>query len=220
MQESLFAEEIAATPVRRELPTTPVKRTRAPSPTEPECTLFGIVETKAQARKRAQQLVRLIGAIEEAPEAMQSRAEHIDTLAYFIERSRQVALDPNDLDGLIRMVGDTQELLTEAEYRAMRNKNIWRVYPLGWIGTRPGQMYPAALHPKELKYLRELQDELREEMEAIREDVERCKAELELLRAVGPLPDEVTQRYSLTPDGHSLKAKKASHPETECSGED
>lgn len=147
MQERLFAEHLS-TPHHRELPSNAIKRTRAPRPTEPERTLFGIVETKAQARKRAQEMVRLIGAVEDAPEAMQCRAEHIDALAYFIERSKNVALDPNDLDGLIRMVGDTQELLTEAECRAMRNKNIWRVYPLGWIGTRPGQMYPAGLHPK------------------------------------------------------------------------
>jgi hypothetical protein len=207
MQESLFAEHLF-TPIDREFPTNPAKRTRAPQPTEPERTLFGIVETKAQARKRAQEIVRLIEAVEDAPEATRCRSEHIDALAYFIERSKKVALDPNDLDGLLRMVGDMQELLTEAECRAMRNKNIWREYTPGWIGTRPGQMYPAALHPKELRYLRGMQDELRDEMEAIRKGAEGCKSELELLRAVGPLPDNVAQRYSLTPDGHSAKPKK------------
>lgn len=207
MQASLFPEEIS--PRCSEVRSVPAKRAYRPEPTEPEHTLFGIVETKTQARKRAQEMVRLIGAIDDAPVAIECRAEHIAALAYFIERSNKVALDPNDLDGLMRMVGDTQELLSEGECRAMRNKNIWRMYPLGWIGTRPGDMYPAALHPKEIHYLRQVQDELREEMEAIREGAELCKADLGRLRAVGPLPEDVAKRYSLTPNGYSLNEKKA-----------
>lgn len=205
VQANLFTEA-AITPVC--CARARVIATRLPQRTEPERTLFGIVETKAQARKRAQEMVRLIGAIEDAPVAIQYREQHIDALCYFIERSKKVELDPNDLDGLVRMVGDTQGLLTDGERRAMHKKHIWRVYPLGWIGTRPGQMYPAAMHPKEIRYLRKVQDELREEIKKIAEGVEISKVELEVLRAVGPLPEDVAQRYSLTSEGYSARPKE------------
>ena len=151
-------------------------------------------------------MARLLGAVEEAPAAIECRREHIDVLAYFIERSKLVAIDLNDRDGLLRMVGDTEELLTERERLAMRNnEKIWRPYPLGWLGARPGQMYAAAFHHKEIAYLRQLQKELREEMKAIAEGAAQCQTDLELLRAAGPLPDDVAQRYSLTPDGDHVQ---------------
>ncbi len=97
---------------------------------EPLLTLFGLVETKAQARRRAKRIVQLLGAIEDAPEAIRSCKNHIDTLRYFIERSLQVKLDPNDRDGLQRLVGDTEEVLTEADCEEMRsNLEIWRAIP-------------------------------------------------------------------------------------------
>lgn len=212
MQQSLFQSPSNSTSTQApELHGAAPIRRKVTHPSEPERTLFGLVETKRQARKRAQEIVRLIDAIETAPEAIAYREQHIESLAYFIERSRKVKLDPNDLDGLVRMVGDTQWLLTEGECHAMHRKKIWRLYPLGWLGVRPGQMYPAALHPKEIAFLREMQDELRDEMEAITAGAEVCESELVTLRAVGSLPDDVAERYSLTPDGHSKQPHAKRH---------
>src|SRR5262249_31576361 len=99
----------------------------------------------------------------------------------------------------------TEEILTEGERTAMRrNEKIWRRYPVGWLGVRPGQMYPAALHRKEIAYLRQMQRELREEMADIRDGAEECETALEVLRAVGPLPDDIARQYALTADGHRL----------------
>lgn len=205
MQQALF-EDIQILDSRPEARNKSTKRFRPAPATEPKRTLFGVIETKAQAGKRAQQLVQLIGAVEDAPVAIECHRSHIDVLAYFIERSKRAALDLNDRDGLLRMVGDTQELLTERECLAMRkNEMIWRPYPLGWLGSRPGQMYAAALHRKEIAYLRTLQKELREEIEAITEGAAQCQAELELLRAVGPLPNDVAERYGLTATGHRTR---------------
>lgn len=86
-----------------------------------------------------------------------------------------------------------------------KNEKIWRPYPLSWLGARLGQMYAAALHRKEIAYLRTLQKELREEIEAITEGAAQHQAELELLRAVGPLPTNVAERYGLTADGHHTR---------------
>ncbi len=169
---------------------------------EPLLTLFGLVETKAQARRRAKRIVQLLGAIEDAPEAIRSCKNHIDTLQYFIERSVQVKLDPNDRDGLQRLVGDTEEVLTEADCEEMRsNLEIWRPYLVGWIGARAGEMYAAALHPKEIAYLRQMQESIHEEAVAIAEGVEGAQAELAALKAIGQLPEDIAQRYALTPDG-------------------
>jgi hypothetical protein len=169
---------------------------------EPVQTLFGVVETKAQARRRAREIVRLLGAVEDAPETIDTRAGQIETLQYFVDRSKRIALDLNDLDSLQRLIGDTEELLTEGEYRAMRrNEKIWRPIPIGWLGTRPGQMYPAALHRKEIAYLRQMQRELQEEIANIREGAKECSAALDVLRAVGPLPEDIARHCALTPDG-------------------
>lgn len=165
-------------------------------------TLFGPIETKAQARKRAQRIVHLLGAIEEAPQAIRCCESHTEALEYFIERSLQVQLDPNDRDGLQRLIGDTEEVLTEEDCNEMRsNQEIWRPYLVGWIGARPGDMYAAALHPKEVDYLHNVQESVREDMEVVASGVQECQAELAALKALGPLPEDIAQRYALTPEG-------------------
>jgi hypothetical protein len=206
MQASLFGDTVP--PVSQEdthhelRPEKKTKRRREIAE-EPEHTLFGIAETKAQARRRAREIVQLLGAIEDAPQALECRAGQIETLQYFVDRSKEIALSLNDLDSLGRLIGDTEELLTDGERRAMRrNEKIWRPIPIGWIGARPGEMYPAALHRKEIAYLRQVQRELRQEITEIRDGTEECKAALDALRAVGPLPEDIAQRYALTPDGH------------------
>jgi hypothetical protein len=170
---------------------------------EPLRTLFGLVETKAQARRRAKRIVQLLGAIEDAPDVMSSCENHIDILRYFIERSLQVELHPDDRDGLQRLLGDTEEVLTEADCEEMRsNPKIWRPYPVGWIGARAGEMYAAALHPKEIAYLREIQQSILDEVASIVAGVEDAQTELAALKAIGPLPEAIAQHYALTPEGN------------------
>jgi hypothetical protein len=173
---------------------------------EPDVTLFGVVETKLQASKRAKRIVQLLGLIEGAPETFACYENDIRALAYFIERATAAALTPNDRDGLLRFVGDLEELLSEEELREMQeNQTIWRPYPRGWIGMLRGELYAAALHPKEIAYLLPLQDERRGEIAALRMDVEEAEAELAALKRICPLRDDVAARYSLTPVGDRLK---------------
>jgi hypothetical protein len=137
MQQALF-EDVKLLDREPQPRREPAKRSRPAETAEPKRTLFGVIETKTQARKRAQEIVRLIGAVEDAPAAIECNHSHIHVLAYFIERSERAALDLNDLDGLTRMVGDTQHLLTERECLAMRkNEKIWRPSHLdGWAPGR------------------------------------------------------------------------------------
>jgi len=60
-------------------------------------------------------------------------------------------------------------------------------------------MYAAALHPKEVAYLRQMQESIREEAVAIIAGVADAQAELAALKAIGPLPEDIAQRYALTP---------------------
>lgn len=203
MQTSLFDDAFSQADIQHGSQTQKTVHRRREPPKEPLRTLFGIVETKAQARRRAREIVRLLGAVEDAPQAIDCRSGQIETLQYFVERSHNVALDLNDLDALQRLIGDTEELLTDGERRAMRrNEKIWRPYPIGWLGARAGQMYPAALHRKEIVYLRGMQRELREEITNIRDGTEESKNALEALRSLGPLPGDIAQQYALTPAGY------------------
>ena len=210
MQASFF-DEAPQPPIKQRTQRQKQSKSECEAREEPVPGLFGVIETKAQARRRAREIVRLLGAVEDAPEAIECRAGQIDALEYFVERSNEVALSLNDLDALERLIGDTEELLTEGERRAMRrNKKIWRPIPIGWIGARPGEMYPAALHRKEIAYLRGMERELREEITTIRENLPKCETALEALRALGPLRDDIARQCGLTPEGHRLpRAEKS-----------
>jgi len=181
-------------------------------PDEPETTLFGLVETKAQARRRAQRIVRLIGTIEEAPEILACYENDIRTLEYFIERGTTGTLTPNDRDGLLRFVGDIEEILTEDDCREMRDHpDIWKSFPAGWPGTLLGELYAAALHPKEIAYLRERQEERRQEMTDVLAGAEEARTELDKLKSICPLPDDVATRHGLTPTGDRLQTAASKH---------
>ncbi len=176
---------------------------------EPEATLFGPVETKAQARKRAQRIVRLIGTIEEAPDILACYEGDITTLDYFIERGTNGTLSPNDHDGLRRFVGDLDEILTEDDCREMRDRaDIWKPLPGGWLGNVPGLLYASALHLKEVAYLRQLQEDRRDEILAVLEGVETAKSELPKLKSICPIPAEIANRFGLTPMGDRLKSAR------------
>jgi hypothetical protein len=212
MQPTLFGP---LEPPDRELEAGQSKPPRAPrrqnESDEPVATLFGFVETKAQARKRAQRLVRLIGIIEDAPETLACYENDIRTLEYFIERGTIGTLTPNDRDGLLRFVGDLEELLTEDECREMQDDpDIWKALPTGWLGTRLGDLYASALHPKEIAYLRQLQEERRDEMIAVLTSAAEARDELPELKSIGPLPDDIAIRYCITPMGDRLQTAPVS----------
>ncbi len=212
MQQTLFGPRDATHAGEKQKISIP-RRCSNPDDDEPIQTLFGLLETKAQARRRARRIVRLLGAIEDAPEAIQCCQYHVDMLEYFIQRSLSMQLDANDRDGLQRLIGDTEEVLTREDCDEMAsNPKIWRPVPAGWPGRRTGDMYAAALHPKEIDYLREMQNHLREEWTAIAASVEDCQAELVTLQAMGPLPAEIAQRYALTSEGNRLAVAASKHP--------
>lgn len=129
-------------------------------------------------------MVQLLGAIEDGPEAIRCCENHIDALEYFVQRSLRVELDSNDRDGLQRLVGDTEEVLTESDCEEMRsNPQIWRPYLVGWLGARADEMYAATLHPKEVAYLHQMQESIREEALAIASGVEEAHSEQAALNA-------------------------------------
>src|SRR5574340_842576 len=95
-----------------------------------ERTLFGVTETKQEQRERAKTLAELYAATRDAPDAIACRKGQIDQLTYFIDKSNRRRLDPNDLDGLQRLIGETDELLTKADCASMRrNRKIWKPFP-------------------------------------------------------------------------------------------
>ena len=210
MQTTLFDIAIAessGTPPEPEQPKSSCpKRSAQPKQlVRVEQTLFGVVENDRAAAQRAKCIVTLVSDIENAPEFIDQRKGLIQSLAYYIRRSKQIRLDPNDRDGLLRLVGDIEEVLTDADRRSMHERKIWRPYPKGWLGVREGSRYAAALHEKEIRYLQELQDDCRQDIKAARAELKQNQTELVKLRAVAPLPPKIAERYGLTPDGFPLK---------------
>jgi hypothetical protein len=212
MQPTLFGPLESTNPELTSARPKPCRRPRYENePDEPEATLFGPVETKAQARRRAQRMVRLIGAIEDTPETLACYENDIRTLEYFIERGSAGTLSPNDRDGLLRFVGDLEELLSGDDCLEMQdNPEIWKPLPLGWLGTRPGDLYASGLHPKEIAYLLHLQEERREEKTTVLTGAEEAKGELSKLKSVCLLPADIATRYSLTPMGDRLQTAPTS----------
>ena len=176
----------------------------------PTQTLFGIVESKSEARARAKELVKIHGAIREAPEAMEVREGQAAQLAYFIKRSDACQLDLNDKDGMMRTIGLLDDMLDEADCAFMRrHKKWWRKVPKGWLGCKGGDHYYCTkLHPKEISYLREQIADLQAEIEAIQEAVPALKIQLAELAAVAPLPEDIAKHYALTVDGQWAKERK------------
>src|SRR5579885_1935414 len=165
MQRALFPETPSPSKVCKQPKNRKVRRRQDSGLT---MTLFGPLESKSESARRARKIVELLGFIEEAPEAIHCCEHDVWMLSYFIERSEQKLLDPNDRDGLIRLVGDLEELLSEEDCQEMLDdRSIWRAYPPGWLGMGPGDRYAVALHGKEIAYLRKLATGRRQDQAAI-----------------------------------------------------
>jgi hypothetical protein len=89
--------------------------------------------------------------------------------------------------------------------------DIWKSFPAGWPGTLLGELYAAALHPKEIAYLRERQEERRQEMTDVLAGAEEARTELDKLKSICPLPDDVATRHGLTPTGDRLQTAASKH---------
>lgn len=178
-----------------------------PEPEELKLTLFGLEETKLAANKRAKRISNLITEIQDAPQLIAWREADIQTLGYFIEKSRKVQLSPNDLDGLHRFV-DMSDLLTDADRKQMKRRKVWRRLPKGWPGAKPRDTYPAALHNKEVRHLRDLQKFCKEEIELATEELKQNQSELERLRKVCPLPKDIAEQHQLTSAGYRLEPSR------------
>jgi hypothetical protein len=168
-------------------------------------TLFGTIENKAEARERAQKMAELYDALREAPEALDCRRVQIGDLTYFIERSNACKLDLNDHDGLHRLIGDPEELITARDCAFMRrHKRWWRKTPKGYLGYSAA-IYCATLHPKEIKYLEDQRIWIQDEIDSIETNVPIIREQVKALKAVAPLPEDIAKRHGLTVDGDPLK---------------
>ena len=175
-----------------------------------EVTLFGVIETKTETRDRAKRLAELYASLRDAPGAIGCRKGHTMDLQYFIDRSRKRRMGPNDWDGLHRLIGDPEYLLTDRERAAhRRNPKNWRRYKYGWLNQPPGQKWPCCMHPKEVAYLVGQLDELQDEIVAIELSIPEIQAEAKALRDIGPIPKDVADRYGLTEAGEPKPKEKA-----------
>jgi hypothetical protein len=167
-----------------------------------EMTLFGVIETKTEMRNRAKQIFALLASLRDAPGAVEARTGQIMDLRYFIDRSQKRKMGPNDWDGLHRLIGDPEELLTDAEKRAhVKNPKNLKPYKYGWMNRPPGELWVCCLHRKEIAYLVSQIDFLKGEIETIKGNVVTIREELKHLREIGPLAKDVADRYGLTEAG-------------------
>lgn len=164
-------------------------------------TLFGIMESKTEARDRARSLRDLYSSLRDAPDVLACRRSLVDQIQTFIDRSNAKTFDLNWHDGLVRLTG-LEELLTERDCAQMRNnKKLWKWYKPGWLGSHGPVRYCCQLHPKEIAYLERQMAEIQHEIDNIEINVPLLKEQAEALRAVGPFPKELAERYQLTEDG-------------------
>lgn len=167
-------------------------------------TLFGVVESKRDSAARAKKLADLWATEQDLPESIEAAHATAAACQYFIDRSNRHALDPNDWDGLIRFCDTTECLEDEDRAEMESHPEAWRPYSgewKGWAGMPETASFAVCLHAKELEFLTEAaasQDEEAAELEAYLAAV---RAEIASLRAVGPLPADLANKYGLTEDG-------------------
>lgn len=161
------------------------------------------METKTEARQRAKKIFELLASLRDAPVAIECREGQIGALMYFVTRAAHRKLDANDNDGLQRLIGNLEELISSRDAAFMRrHRRWWKPLPDGWPGSGH---YCTTLHPKEMRYLNGQVHELQSEIEKIKANVPDIEAELESLRQHGPLPAEIAEKSRLTMDGRAAK---------------
>lgn len=175
-----------------------------------ELTAFGWVsfrrESRTELKERARELSYLHSQLTDAPYAIEVRRGQIGDVRYFIDRARAKKMDVNDHDGLQRLIGQPEDLLTQRDCREMMDPKLWRWSPPGtewWAGSS----YCITLHRKQTAYLQRQVDWIQEEIDCIEADLPEIKARIEKLRGVGPLPEDIATRHQLNVDG-SLKLRK------------
>lgn len=173
-----------------------------------ELTLFGVIESKTEAKKRAERISLLVSRIADGPDDRKCIRSQYNQITYFITKAKAKKMDPNEHDGLQRTVGDLSGLLTDKECKEMSdNPKIWKSYTgdfAGWCGATHRDRYCTTLHKKEIAYLEECRDEVVNNMLDLREALRDYRRELTTLRAVADLPEEIAKRYQLTPQGERL----------------
>jgi hypothetical protein len=166
-------------------------------------TLFGIIESKTEARDRAKALCGLYASLRDAPGALACRQSQIQQLQSFIDRSAKRSFDYNWWDGFQRLIGYPEDWLTDRDEAAMhRDKSYWKKDKYAFGGP---QIIRCKLHPKELALLKAYQVERQEEIAAIEANVPLLQAQADELRRVGPFPKELAERYQLTEDGQPAR---------------
>jgi hypothetical protein len=174
-----------------------------------ELTLFGVIESKTEAKKRAERISLLVSRIADGPDDRKCIRSQYNQITHFVTKAKAKKMDPNEHDGLQRTIGDLSGLLTEKECAEMRdNPRIWKAYTgdfAGWCGSTPRDRYCTTLHKKEIAYLEECRAEVVSNMLNLREALSSYRRELAELRALADLPEEIAKRYQLTPKGERLK---------------
>jgi hypothetical protein len=183
-----------------------------------ELTLFEVIESKTEIRERAKALSELYASLRDAPEAIDCRTSQVMHLQSFVERSAKRMFDANWWDGLQRCIGDPEELLTARDLAAMRrDKSYWKKSQWNHLCCPKGTIYRCKLHPKEIALLEKYKLEVQSELNNIKMNLPLLKDEIQRLRAIGPLPKDIAERYRLTEDG--LEKKKETDNENRSAKE-
>lgn len=177
-----------------------------------ELTLFGVIESKTESKKRAERISLLISRIDDAPDERKCIRSHYFMSKDFIDKAKARKLDPNDYDGLQRTVGDLSDMLTEKDRAQMEsNTKIWKHYTgkwAGWAGALPRHRFCTTLHPKEIAYLEDIRKDQISMMVELRHALSDYRRELAQLRAVADIPEDIAKRYQLTPKGFRTRKAK------------
>lgn len=167
-----------------------------------EMTPFGLVATRSESRTqlkaRAKEMSGLQSALRDAPEEIEARRGQVLDLQYFVDRSNAKKMDPNDHEGLQRLIGQPEDLLTLREANAWaRKQGVWRNTPDGMTWWA-GKMYCTMLHPKEIAYLKQQIAWLQEIIDSVAAGAIEIEKRIAELWAEGSLPDDIAKQYHVT----------------------
>lgn len=167
-----------------------------------EMTPFGLVATRSESRTqvkaRAKEMSGLQSALRDAPEEIEARRGQVLDLQYFIDRSNAKKMDPNDHEGLLRLIGQPEDLITMREANTWaRKQGIWRKTPNGMTWWA-GKMYCTMLHPKEIAYLKWQIAQVQEIIDAVEAGIPEIEERIAELWDAGSLPDDIAKQYHVT----------------------